>query len=239
MKKFIVIVIVLIMVFINLYCMGLKSQERMKEKQAILEKEKIETSVNIDAAENIMKEVAEEKIEEVKTEEVKQEKKEETVKDEVKKQEVKKTEKPKENIEKEKKYDIIKEDPTVIITEETKQEVFVEEQEVVIKKEETSKEEKKEEIVIAEDVKIAEEYKINKSKITEMENIIKNNPSEDMLLYGYEIVVDSSIVNMTNQFTFTEKRVKDKIAWKFGTIRIYAQDYYCNGEYVCTECFII
>ena len=60
-----------------------------------------------------------------------------------------------------------------------------------------------------------------------------------MKLYGYEIVVDSSITEVTTQFTFTEKRVKDKIAWKFGTIRIYAQDYYRNGKYITTECYLI
>ena len=31
-----------------------------------------------------------------------------------------------------------------------------------------------------------------------------------MKIYGYEIVVDSSITEITTQFTFTEKRVKDK-----------------------------
>lgn len=84
-----------------------------------------------------------------------------------------------------------------------------------------------------------EEYKINEKKIAEIRNIINSNPSEDMKLYGYEIVVDSSITEVTTQFTFTEKRVKDKIAWKFGTIRIYAQDYYRNGQYITTECYLI
>lgn len=84
-----------------------------------------------------------------------------------------------------------------------------------------------------------EECKINEKKIAEIRNIINSNPSEDMKLYGYEIVVDSSITEVTTQFTFTEKRVKDKIAWKFGTIRIYAQDYYKNGQYITTECYLI
>ena len=44
---------------------------------------------------------------------------------------------------------------------------------------------------------------------------------------------------MTNQFTYTEDRVKQKITWKFGTIKIYAEDYYCNGQYIMTECYII
>ena len=60
-----------------------------------------------------------------------------------------------------------------------------------------------------------------------------------MKKYGYEIVVDSSIKEMTNQFTYTEDRVKQKITWKFGTIKIYAEDYYCNGQYIMTECYII
>ena len=84
-----------------------------------------------------------------------------------------------------------------------------------------------------------EEYKINEKKIAEIRNIINSNPSEDMKCYGYEIVVDSSITEITTQFTFTEKRVKDKTAWKFGTIRIYAQDYYRNGQYITTECYLI
>ena len=74
---------------------------------------------------------------------------------------------------------------------------------------------------------------------TVSKNVINNNQSEDMKNYGYKIVVDSSIVDITSQFTYTEQRVIDKITWKFGTIRIYARDYYCNGQYVWTECFII
>ena len=75
--------------------------------------------------------------------------------------------------------------------------------------------------------------------INTIKNVINNNQSEDMKNYGYNIVVDSSIVDITSQFTYTQQRVIDKITWKFGTIRIYARDYYCNGQYVWTECFII
>ena len=60
-----------------------------------------------------------------------------------------------------------------------------------------------------------------------------------MKKYGYTIVVDSSIKNLTNQFTFTESRVKNAIYYKFGTIRIYAEDYYRNGQLIMTECYII
>lgn len=84
-----------------------------------------------------------------------------------------------------------------------------------------------------------EEYKRNNRMIEKMKNIIQKNETEDMKKYGYEIVVDSSIKKMTNQFTYTEDRVKQKITWKFGTIKIYAEDYYCNGQYIMTECYII
>lgn len=75
--------------------------------------------------------------------------------------------------------------------------------------------------------------------INKIKNIITSNESDDMKMYGYNIVVDSSIVNSTSQFTFTEQRVKDKIKYKFGTIKIYVQDYYNNGEFICTQCYII
>lgn len=83
------------------------------------------------------------------------------------------------------------------------------------------------------------EYKENTAMINNIKNAINNNVSEDMQTYGYNVVVDSSIVNLTNQFTFSEKRVADKIKSKFGTIRIYARDYYLNGSYVWTECYVI
>ena len=57
--------------------------------------------------------------------------------------------------------------------------------------------------------------------------------------YGYEIVPDSTIPELTNEFTFTEQRVINKITWKSGIIRIYARDYYFNGNYISTQCFII
>ena len=84
-----------------------------------------------------------------------------------------------------------------------------------------------------------EEYKVNNEMINKMKNYILNNPSEDMKQYGFEVVVDSSIVELTNQFTYTEQRMRDQLTWRFGTIRIYALDYYCNGNLVMTECFIL
>lgn len=114
----------------------------------------------------------------------------------------------------------------------------VEEQEPV--KEE--QEEKQEEIKVEEDKQeqiITEEYKINEQMINKIKLIIENNETADMKTYGYEIVVDSTIPELTNEFTFTEQRVINKITWKCGIIKIYARDYYFNGNYISTQCFII
>lgn len=97
----------------------------------------------------------------------------------------------------------------------------------------------KQEIVNEQPVIKGEEYKTNDTMINSIKNIINSNQSEDMKLYGYNIVVDSSIIETTSQFTYTEQRVIDKIKYKFGTIRIYARDYYNNGQYICTQCYII
>lgn len=97
----------------------------------------------------------------------------------------------------------------------------------------------KQEVVIEQPVIVGEEYKTNDTMINTIRNVINSNQSEDMKLYGYNIVVDSSIVDVTSQFTYTEQRVIDKIKYKFGTIRIYARDYYNNGQYICTQYYII
>lgn len=88
-------------------------------------------------------------------------------------------------------------------------------------------------------VEVIETYKVNNDIINKMKSVIENNKSSYMQEYGYNVVIDSSIVNETNQFTFTENRVKNYILNRFGTIKIYARDYYCNGEYVWTESFIL
>ena len=97
----------------------------------------------------------------------------------------------------------------------------------------------KQEVIKEQPVIIGEEYKTNDAMINTIKNVINSNQSEDMKLYGYNVVVDSSIIDITSQFTYTEQRVIDKIKYKFGTIRIYARDYYNNGEYICTQCYII
>lgn len=86
---------------------------------------------------------------------------------------------------------------------------------------------------------IKEEYKRNDEMIAKIKEIIKNNETQDMQEYGYEVVQDNTIPEITNEFTFTEKRVKDKLKFKSGIIRIYARDYYYNGNYISTQCFII
>ena len=84
-----------------------------------------------------------------------------------------------------------------------------------------------------------ETFKINNSIINKMKSIINSNPSTFMKQFGYNIVVDSSIVNKTTGFTYTETRVKNAIANSFGTISIYAQDYYVGNELRWTESFIL
>lgn len=82
---------------------------------------------------------------------------------------------------------------------------------------------------------VRNEEMINKLRVT-----IQNNVSDSMKEYGYTIKEDSSIKELTNQFTYTEKRVKSMIYHKFGTIRIYAEDFYdSEGNYVMTGCYII
>lgn len=97
----------------------------------------------------------------------------------------------------------------------------------------------KQEVVKEQPVILGEEYKTNDAMINTIKSIINDNQSEDMKLYGYNIVVDSSIVDITSQFTYTKQRVIDKIKYKFGTIKIYVRDYYSNGQFICTQCYII
>ena len=133
------------------------------------------------------------------------------------------------------KQPIVEKQETIEVKEEKKIEQDVEtkkEETPIVKQEEIKKEEIKQEV-------ITEEYKINNQMINNLKEVIKNNETEDMKNYGYEIVVDSSIVELTNQFTYTEYRVKNKLTYKYGTIRIYARDYYYNGSYITTQCFII
>lgn len=82
-------------------------------------------------------------------------------------------------------------------------------------------------------------YLRNDKMIQRIRQVIQNNETEDMKTYGYNIVVDSSIKNQTNQFTFTENRVKSNIRYSLGTIRIYAEDYYYGEQLIMTQCYIL
>ena len=139
-----------------------------------------------------------------------------------------------------KKEPVVDKQETTEIKEENKVEQVVEtkkEEKPIVKQEEVKKEEIKQE-EIKQEVK-AEEYKVNNQMISRIKEIIKDNETEDMKMYGYNIVVDSSIPDITNEFTFSEQRVINKLILKFGTIKIYARDYYNNGVYISTQCFII
>ena len=137
----------------------------------------------------------------------------------------------------------------VTYTESNRQETQNKSEEIVEEKTETQKqvqaqtqETNNESTTTKEDIQVEtkkEEYKRNNKVINDIRKVITNNESEYMKKFGYQIVEDSSITELTNQFTYTEQRVKDKILNKFGTIRIYARDYIVNGQYMWTECFII
>ena len=75
--------------------------------------------------------------------------------------------------------------------------------------------------------------------INKIKKVIESNPSENMLKFGYSIQIDSSIKSQTNQFTFTESRVLNYIKYSFGTIKIYAEDWYKNGTFTMTACYIL
>ena len=112
---------------------------------------------------------------------------------------------------------------------------------VDIKQNETNiqNQETKQETVKKDTPKNIKSYVRNTTMENTMKTYIENNPSEFMLQYGFVVKEDPSIVNDTNEFTYTEVRVKSKIKNKFGTIRIYAQDILLDGVYQFTECFIL
>lgn len=99
--------------------------------------------------------------------------------------------------------------------------------------------ETKQETVKKDTPKNIKSYVRNTTIENTMKEYIENNPSEYMLQYGFIVKSDASIVNDTNEFTYTEIRVKGKIEKKFGIIRIYAQDVLLDGVYQFTECFIL
>lgn len=238
MKKIIIVLIILVGNFVNLYYMGQNAEKESEQDLTVANFE------NIQSEDSIIEE-KQEALNIVDTNESKEIEKNAIIEDEVNiiKQEnseittysltntIKKEANNQKNIVQENNNQVVDEVNTDIVKHDEIENNNIDPA--------ISKEIQQENIIVKENKAPIEEYKINEKKIAEIRNIINSNPSEDMKLYGYEIVVDSSITEVTTQFTFTEKRVKDKIAWKFGTIRIYAQDYYRNGQYITTECYLI
>lgn len=109
-----------------------------------------------------------------------------------------------------------------------------------IEKKEQKNEEKNQETKSAQISKEpAEKFIKNDTLINKLKQTIENNPSDFMKQYGYQIVVDSSIKSQTNPFTFYESRVTPNLKYKFGTIRIYAEDIYQNGQFIMSVCYMI
>lgn len=232
MKKIIIVLIILVGNFVNLYYMGQNIEQESEQDLSIADFENVQS-------ENSIIEEKQEVLDIVDTNEAKEiENKVNNSKQEnseVATYSVTNTIKKEANNQK----NIVQENNNQVVDEVNTAIVKQNEIENNNKDSAINKEIPQEKVLVEENTTTTEEYKINEKKIAEIRNIINSNPSEDMKLYGYEIVVDSSITEVTTQFTFTEKRVKDKIAWKFGTIRIYAQDYYRNGQYITTECYLI
>ena len=237
MNKIIIVLIILVGNFVNLYYMGQNAEKESEQDLTVANFENIQSEDSIieekqevlDIVDtNESKEIENNSIIEDKINNIKQENSEVATYSVT--NTIKKAANNQKNIMQENNNQVVEEVNTAI----------VKQNEIENNKDSTiNKEIPQENVLVEENTAPTEEYKINEKKIAEIRNIINSNPSEDMKLYGYEIVVDSSITEVTTQFTFTEKRVKDKIAWKFGTIRIYAQDYYRNGKYITTECYLI
>lgn len=80
--------------------------------------------------------------------------------------------------------------------------------------------------------------KRNDTYIQKIKNYLETHESTDMKKYGYEIIVDSSIINLTNGFTYSEFNMSPYTKTA-GKIRIYAEDIYINGEFMQTLCYVL
>lgn len=81
------------------------------------------------------------------------------------------------------------------------------------------------------------EVKRNDAMIQKMKTYISTHETERMKKYGYSFVVDSSVTKMTHPFTYSEYNMQTCLDLT-GQIYIYAQDYYVNGQYVETQCYV-
>lgn len=81
------------------------------------------------------------------------------------------------------------------------------------------------------------EVKRNDEMIQKIKTYISAHETERMKKYGYSFVVDPEVVKITNPFTYSEFNMNSCLN-RTGVYRIYAQDYYYNGKYVETQCFV-
>ena len=96
---------------------------------------------------------------------------------------------------------------------------------------ETNKQEDKQQEV-EEEQETIREVKRNDTYIQMIKDYITTNDKSD-----YSIEVDPSVVNTSYGFTYSEFNLSGYIGG-YSVYRIYAQDYYVNGEYVETRCYI-
>ena len=81
------------------------------------------------------------------------------------------------------------------------------------------------------------EVRRNDEMIQKIQNYISTHETERMKKYGYSFVVDPEVVKITHPFTYSEFNMNSCLN-RTGEYRIYAQDYYYNGKYVETQCFV-
>lgn len=81
------------------------------------------------------------------------------------------------------------------------------------------------------------EVRRNDEMIQKIKSYISTHETERMKKYGYSFVVDPEVVKITHPFTYSEFNMNSCLN-RTGEYRIYAQDYYYNGKYVETQCFV-
>ena len=80
---------------------------------------------------------------------------------------------------------------------------------------------------------------VNNGMINKLKQTIQENATSKMKEQGYNIVVDSNITKSCHGFTYSLFNINNALINRSGTIRIYADDYYYNGEFVETRCYIL
>lgn len=233
MKKKIILLVCIGILFLGGIIFTIEKENKKVMKSDFENENTISLLENNEKDNNVIEVTEDEKIEEnvIVTEEIEKNNKEQIIQDNaevIKKEDIQKSEvKPKdENTTKPTSELEIKQEITAEIKEEPKEEIIEQPKQEPIQKEP--------EIPVTN----TEEYRYNSEMTQKIISIINNNPSDYMNQYGFNIVEDKSIITLTNQFTFSEERVKNKVKNKFGTIKVYAQDYYLNNTYISTECFI-